>query len=181
MLRSSRRVSHGEARSAHQAVTVENGGPDVEENATPEQLPDLAVGQVAARAGVNVSTLHFYERQGLISSYRTAGNQRRYRRDVLRRVGLIRIAQRVGIPLAEIRAVLELLPNQRTPTREDWERLTASWRADLDERIHRLRQLRDEFTDCIGCGCMSLARCPLANPDDMVARRGPGPRRVLET
>lgn len=147
----------------------------------PGALPDLSVGQVAARAGVAVSTLHFYERQGLIGSYRTAGNQRRYRRDVLRRVGLIRIAQRVGIPLAEIRAVLDLLPDQRTPTREDWALLSRSWQADLDERIHRLRQLRDEFTDCIGCGCMSLDRCPLANPGDVVGRRGPGPRRVLES
>jgi MerR family transcriptional regulator, redox-sensitive transcriptional activator SoxR len=144
------------------------------------QLPDLSVGQLAARAGVAVSTLHFYERQGLISSYRTAGNQRRYRREVLRRVGLVRIAQRVGIPLADVRAVLDLLPNQRTPTREDWERLTQCWKADLDERIHRLAQLRDEFTGCIGCGCMSLDLCPLANPGDVVGRHGPGPRRVLE-
>jgi MerR family redox-sensitive transcriptional activator SoxR len=142
---------------------------------------ELTVGQLAARSGVNVSALHFYERQHLISSRRTTGNQRRYKRDVLRRVALIRIAQRVGIPLADIRAALAELPDGRTPTRDDWHRLSLRWRAELDRRIRQLGQLRDDFTDCIGCGCLSIDRCQLANPRDQLARRGAGPRRLLES
>ncbi|HEY3953217.1 MAG TPA: redox-sensitive transcriptional activator SoxR [Streptosporangiaceae bacterium] len=139
---------------------------------------ELSVGEVAARSGVNVSALHFYERKQLITSSRTAGNQRRYRRDVLRRVALIRMAQRVGIPLADIRAALDQLPGGRTPTRRDWERMSRRWQADLDERIRRLGQLRDAFTDCIGCGCLSIDRCTLANPCDDLGSEGPGARRL---
>lgn len=141
---------------------------------------ELSVGELAARSGVAASALHFYERKGLITSTRTAGNQRRYRRDTLRRVALIRIAQRVGIPLAQVREALDELPAGRTPTRADWQRLSERWRAELDERIHHLQQLRDDFTDCIGCGCLSIDRCGLANPEDIHGRRGPGPRRLLE-
>lgn len=141
---------------------------------------ELTVGELAARSGVAVSALHFYERQNLISSRRTTGNQRRYRRDMLRRVAFIRIAQRVGIPLARVAAVLELLPDGRTPTRSDWHRVSQCWQADLDERIRRLQQLRDDFTDCVGCGCMSIDRCPLANPNDRLGSHGPGPRRLIE-
>jgi MerR family transcriptional regulator, redox-sensitive transcriptional activator SoxR len=140
---------------------------------------ELTVGELAARSGVAVSALHFYERQNLITSRRTTGNQRRYRRDMLRRVAFIRIAQRVGIPLAEVAAVLALLPDGRTPNRSDWARVSQCWQADLDERIRRLQQLRDDFTDCVGCGCMSIDRCPLANPNDELAKQGPGPRRLL--
>lgn len=142
---------------------------------------ELSVGEVAARSGVSVSALHFYERSGLISSRRTPGNQRRYRRDVLRRVALVRIAQRVGIPLADIRSALADLPDARTPTRGDWQHLSERWRDELDERIHRLQQLRDNFTECIGCGCLSIDRCGLANPEDTLASHGPGPRRLLES
>lgn len=142
---------------------------------------ELTVGQLAARSGVAVSALHFYERKGLIASRRTAGNQRRYRRDTIRVVALIRIAQRVGIPLADVRAALGQLPDGRTPTRDDWQRLSRCWQAELDERIHRLQQLRDEFTDCIGCGCLSLDRCVLANPYDELGNHGAGPRRLLES
>ncbi|WP_277051271.1 redox-sensitive transcriptional activator SoxR [Ruania albidiflava] len=142
---------------------------------------ELTVGEVAARSGVSVSALHFYERSGLIAARRTSGNQRRYRRDVLRRVALIRVAQRVGIPLADIRSALAGLPDGRTPTRRDWQQLSERWRAELDERIHRLQQLRDSFTDCIGCGCLSIDRCALANPRDALAAHGPGPRRLLES
>jgi len=142
---------------------------------------ELTVGEVAARSGVSVSALHFYERSGLISARRTSGNQRRYRRDVLRRVALIRIAQRVGIPLADIRTALAELPDGRTPTRRDWQQLSERWQTELDERIHRLQQLRDSFTDCIGCGCLSIDRCTLANPRDAWAAHGPGPRRLLES
>lgn len=142
---------------------------------------ELTVGQLAARSGVAVSALHFYERQNLISSRRTSGNQRRYPRDTLRRVALIRVAQRVGIPLAEVAAVLALLPDGRTPNREDWEQLSQRWQADLDERMRLLQQLRDDFTDCVGCGCLSIDRCKLLNPFDHVAAQGAGPRRLVRT
>lgn len=140
---------------------------------------ELTVGEVAARSGVAVSTLHFYERQGLLHSRRSPGNQRRYSRDVLRRVAFIRIAQRVGIPLGEVGAALDGLADHRTPTAADWRRLSRRWQAELDERIHRLQQLRDDFDSCVGCGCLSLASCRLANPQDRLARHGPGPRRLL--
>ena len=140
---------------------------------------ELSVGEVAERSGVAVSALHFYEREGLITSRRTAGNQRRFRREVLRRLSLIRIAQRVGIPLAEIREALDSLPGGRTPTRADWQELSERWRADLDDRIHRLQQLRDDFSGCIGCGCLSIDRCGLVNPFDSLGEQGPGPRRLV--
>ena len=143
-------------------------------------MDELTVGQLADRSGASVSALRFYEKQGLISSRRTSGNQRRYRRDTLRRVALIQIAQRVGIPLAEIRDALDELPGGRTPTRQDWQRLSEHWRDALEERIHRLQQLRDDFTDCVGCGCLSVDRCALANPYDRLAASGPGPRRLLD-
>jgi MerR family redox-sensitive transcriptional activator SoxR len=141
---------------------------------------ELTVGQLAQRSGVAVSALHFYERQELINSRRTSGNQRRYRRDTLRRVALIRIAQRVGIPLAEVRSALAGLPEGRTPNRADWENLSQRWHDELDERIRHLQQLRDEFTDCIGCGCLSLDRCRMANPFDKLSGHGAGPRRLIE-
>jgi MerR family redox-sensitive transcriptional activator SoxR len=140
---------------------------------------ELSVGQLSARSGVAISALHFYERQGLITSRRTSGNQRRYRRATLRRVALIRVAQRVGIPLAQIREALAELPDGRTPTRRDWERMSRRWRAELDQRIRHLTQLRDDFTDCIGCGCLSIDRCALANPNDELGMQGAGPRRLL--
>jgi MerR family transcriptional regulator, redox-sensitive transcriptional activator SoxR len=142
---------------------------------------ELTVGQLAGRSGVAVSALHFYERQGLIRCRRTTGNQRRYPRDTLRRVALIRMAQRVGIPLANVRAILALLPDGRTPTREDWQRMSQCWQADLDDRMHQLQQLRDDFADCIGCGCMSIDRCPLINPLDELGKQGSGPRRLLRS
>jgi MerR family redox-sensitive transcriptional activator SoxR len=139
----------------------------------------LTVGQLAARSGVSISALHFYERKGLISSERTAGNQRRYRRDVLRRVALIRIAQRVGIPLTEVAEALDELPDSRTPTLRDWERLSSRWKNDLDDRIRDLEHLRDRFTACIGCGCLSIDRCALVNPGDRLGEQGPGPRCLI--
>ncbi|HVX42658.1 MAG TPA: redox-sensitive transcriptional activator SoxR [Mycobacteriales bacterium] len=141
---------------------------------------ELTVGQVATRSGVAVSALHFYEREGLITSRRTAGNQRRYKRETLRRVALIRIAQRVGIPLAQVAEVLALLPDGRTPTRQDWQQISQCWKNELDQRILRLQQLRDSFTDCVGCGCLSIDRCALANPYDKLSEHGPGPRRLIE-
>jgi MerR family redox-sensitive transcriptional activator SoxR len=138
----------------------------------------LSVGQLADRAGVSVSALHFYESQGLIHALRTPGNQRRYPRAVLRRVAFIRASQAVGIPLRQIKDALDRLPDQRTPTRRDWERLSAAWRADLDERITALEHLRDKLSGCIGCGCLSLSLCKLMNPDDVLARHGPGPHNL---
>ena len=135
---------------------------------------ELSVGEVATRSGVAVSALRFYERKGLISSRRTRGNQRRYAGDVLRRVAVIQIAQDVGIPLAEIAAALASLPDGRTPTRRDWAALSRRWRAEIDRRIHELEALRDGLDGCIGCGCLSLAKCRLRNRDDRLAGRGPG-------
>jgi MerR family redox-sensitive transcriptional activator SoxR len=140
--------------------------------------PNLSIGEVARRSGVPVSTLHFYEAKGLISSSRTEGNQRRYARDVLRRVAIIRVAQRVGISLAEIESALATLPAMAAPGRADWERLSAAWRADLDERIAQLRKLRDTLDDCIGCGCLSIDRCRLRNPSDVLSKNGAGPHRL---
>ncbi|MER6309568.1 redox-sensitive transcriptional activator SoxR [Streptomyces sp. NPDC001657] len=144
----------------------------------PYKVHELTVGQLSARSGAAVSALHFYESKGLISSTRTAGNQRRYTRDALRRVAFVRAAQRVGIPLAVIRDALAELPDERTPNRDDWAKLSQVWRAELDERISQLVELRDRLTDCIGCGCLSLERCKLSNPYDNLGERGPGARRL---
>lgn len=138
----------------------------------------LTPGEVATRSGVAISALHFYERNGLIESERTTGNQRRYRRDVLRRIGFIRVSQRVGIPLADIAASLATLPDGRTPTKQDWARLSRTWRTELDARIDRLESLRDDLDGCIGCGCLSLRSCTLYNPDDVLAERGTGAIRL---
>ena len=137
---------------------------------------ELTVGDVARRSGLAVSTLHFYEIKGLIKSWRNNGNQRRYARDVLRRVALIKVAQKTGMPLAEIRKALKSLPGERTPTAEDWKKLSSGWRAELNEKIERLKRLRDQLDGCIGCGCLSLRICPLRNPHDMLGKEGPGPR-----
>lgn len=137
---------------------------------------DLSVGQVALRSGISVSTLHFYEAQGLIQAWRSKGNQRRYPRQILRRIAIIKVAQRVGIPLAEIQAALQALPASRTPTAADWAQLSLTWRAELDARIQRLTELRDQLSDCIGCGCLSIDACRLRNPQDVLGEIGPGPR-----
>ena len=136
----------------------------------------LSVGQVAERSGVAISALHFYESKGLIKSHRTSGNQRRYPRDVLRRVAVIKVAQRTGVPLATIRDAMRALPRDRPPTAADWNKLSARWREDLDRRINRLTELRDQLGGCIGCGCMSLKVCPLRNPMDTLGKQGSGPR-----
>lgn len=149
-------------------------------NATARQLPDLTVGELSRRSGVPASALRFYEDEGLIRSRRTAGNQRRYCRDALRRVTFIRMSQRVGMPLSTIREVLALLPDDRTPNRADWARISRCWQEDLNTRIRQMEQLRDQLGDCIGCGCMSLSKCRLANPGDRLGADGPGPRRLAD-
>lgn len=160
------------------------GGRDPENEAPADGVCDggegggaalLAVGEVARRSGVPVSTLHFYEAKGLIHSVRTGGNQRRYARAVLRRVAVVKVAQRMGVPLAEIAAALDALPRGRTPTAQDWARMSATWRGALDARIRQLTQLRDQLDGCIGCGCLSLQACPLRNDSDQLAGAGPGP------
>lgn len=142
---------------------------------------ELTPGEVARRSGVTVSALHFYEREGLITSVRTAGNQRRYHRDVLRRIGFVRVSQKVGISLAEIRDALATLPEGRPPTKADWARLSRRWRGDLDRRIEQLERLRDQLDGCIGCGCLSLRACKLYNPEDALAAEGSGPVRLEAT
>jgi MerR family redox-sensitive transcriptional activator SoxR len=137
---------------------------------------ELSVGQIAKRSGVAVSTLHFYESKGLIRSWRNQGNQRQYARDVLRRVALIKVAQKTGISLEAIGRALKTLPGERTPTVDDWKKLSALWRTELNARIDRLTRLRDQLDGCIGCGCLSLGVCPLRNPWDKLSKEGPGPR-----
>jgi MerR family transcriptional regulator, redox-sensitive transcriptional activator SoxR len=141
-----------------------------------KSVHELSVGQLSARSGVAISALHFYEAKGLIKSRRTAGNQRRYARDVLRRVAVIKVAQRTGVPLATIRRALLALPTDRPASAADWKALSERWRDDLDRRIRRLIELRDRLGGCIGCGCMSLKVCPLRNPMDELGREGAGPR-----
>lgn len=139
----------------------------------------LSVGEVAARCGIAVSAVHFYERKGLISSIRTDGNQRRFHRGVLRKLAIIKVAQKTGIPLAEISDAFDKLPHNTVPNSKDWEKLSSQWRDDLNDRIEQLTRLRDQLGQCIGCGCLSISDCPLRNPRDELAGDGPG-ARLLE-
>ncbi len=136
----------------------------------------LTIGEVASRSGVATSALRYYEDRGLITSERTGAAHRRYPRAVLRRVAFIVFAQRVGLSLGEIGSELDKLPEHRAPNRRDWSRLSRRWSARIDERIAEMERLKEGLTECIGCGCLSLERCKLANPDDRAAQRGPGPR-----
>lgn len=135
---------------------------------------DLSVGQAAKRCGVKVSTLHFYEAKGLIFSLRNQGNQRRYKRDMLRRISVIKAAQRMGISLDEIAKALANLPNNRTPTKKDWMQLSMAWKQQLEQRIAYMQDLSDSLEGCIGCGCLSMTSCPLYNPEDKLAKDGVG-------
>ena len=135
---------------------------------------NLSVGVVAKRCGIKVSTLHYYEDKGLISSLRNNGNQRRYKRDVLRRISVIKAAQRIGVTLEEIKTVLAKLPNNRTPTKADWATLSTQWQQQLNQRIAYMEKLRDSLTGCIGCGCLSMTACPIYNPNDELAKEGDG-------
>jgi len=142
-------------------------------------IHELSVGELAKRSGVAVSAIHFYEAKGLIKSRRNTGNQRRFPREVLRRVAVIKVAQRTGVPLALVRDALATLPTDRAPTAVDWAKLSARWRDELDARIERLTRLRNELGGCIGCGCLSLKVCPLRNPFDALGKEGSG-ARLLE-
>ena len=139
----------------------------------------ITIGELARRSGASASALRFYEDQGLVTSARTAGGQRQFPKDVLRRVAFIRAAQTVGLTLEQIRAALATLPDGRTLTQADWQRLSRSWQPVLDERIAGLTRLRDQLASCIGCGCLSLKTCALYNPGDIAATRGSGPRYLL--
>ncbi len=135
---------------------------------------NLSVGDMAKRCGVNVSTLHFYEEKGLIKSWRNQGNQRRYPKDTLRRVSVIKAAQKVGVSLEKIKHALATLPDNRTPTMEDWQILASHWNSELNARIQYLENLRDLLTGCIGCGCLSMSNCPIYNDQDKLATEGTG-------
>lgn len=137
-------------------------------------MNDLTIGELSERSGIATSAIRYYEDRGLVSSRRTTGNQRRYPRPTLRRLAFVRTAQRVGLTLEEIETALATLPSNRTPTKADWTRLSRGWRPRLDAQIAQLERLRDTLESCIGCGCLSLRRCALSNPDDLAASRGPG-------
>jgi MerR family redox-sensitive transcriptional activator SoxR len=139
----------------------------------------LTIGETAQRAGVAASALRFYETRKLIGSHRGSGNQRRYHRSMLRRISIIKVAQSLGFSLEEISSALETLPDKRTPTRRDWEKLSLNWRDQLDARITNLQKMREQLSGCIGCGCLSLKRCALYNPGDRAAKKGAGPRYLL--
>ena len=137
---------------------------------------EISIGELSSRSGVSQSALRFYEREGLLAARRTDGNQRRYPVVTLRRVALVQAGKAAGIPLERIRAALDTLPEGKQPTKRDWERLSSSWRRELDERIETLEAIRGRLNTCIGCGCLSLKTCGLLNPDDAAAALGPGAR-----
>ena len=141
-------------------------------------LKEFSPAEVAARTGVAVSALHFYERRGLIHSRRTSGNQRRYDRDVIRRVAVIRLANELGIPLSRVAESFSAMPHDRPLSKDDWAGLSSRWKGDLERRITLLSRLRDELTGCIGCGCLSMEKCPLVNPEDRLGAEGSGPIRL---
>ena len=145
-----------------------------------DRIGGLAVGEVAQRSGIAVSAIHFYERKGLISSSRNSANHRRYSPVVLRKIAIIQVAQRAGVPLREIAEAISFLPPDAKVTVEDWEQLSSNWATQLDDRIARLQRLRKLMDGCIGCGCLSLGKCKLLNPDDMIGANGPGPRFLEE-
>lgn len=154
---------------------------DVPETRGDSRMEDqLTIGALSERTGVSQSALRFYEAQGLIHASRSGGGQRRYEREAIRRVSFIRIAQQVGLSLDEIREAMSQLPGNRTPNAKDWERISASWRPRIDHQIAMLERLRDRLHGCIGCGCLSLKICKLANPDDTAGSHGPGPRYIIE-
>ena len=146
----------------------------------PKKSPLMPISEIAKRCGVATSTLRFYEQRGLIRSYRTAGNQRRFHPSMIRRISVIKVAQSLGLTLEDISGALKSLPDERTPNKSDWEKLSSRWGKMLDERINNLQRLRGNLSNCIGCGCLSMKNCKLVNPDDQIASHGAGPRFLLE-
>ncbi len=142
-----------------------------------DRRDQLTIGEVAHRSGISVAAVRFYEDRGLVSSVRTAGNQRRFERHTLRRIAVVRAGQRFGLSLNEIGEALEALPDDRPPTKRDWTRLSTRWQALLTARIVAMTKVRDDLSSCIGCGCLSLRSCPVYNPGDTLASEGPGARR----
>ncbi|NSX54911.1 redox-sensitive transcriptional activator SoxR [Parasulfitobacter algicola] len=138
---------------------------------------DLSVGQLAHRSGVSVSTLHYYEAEDLIFGWRNAGNHRRYSRDMLRRIAVIKVAQSVGLSLSEIKSAIDVFPKDKKLNASDWHQISSGWNDLIEERIRKLTLLKDQLNDCIGCGCLSLEKCPLYNPKDELGKNGPGARR----
>jgi len=138
----------------------------------------LTPAEAAGRMGLSVSALHFYEREGLITAWRTEGNQRRYDRTTLRRLGIIKASQSLGIPLSEIKAKLATLPHDKAATKVDWAEVASAWREDLESRIAKMSRLQNYLEGCIGCGCLSMTKCPLYNPDDSLSQKGTGPRII---
>lgn len=134
----------------------------------------LKVGEVAQRSGVSVTALHFYEKKGLLKSFRNSGNQRMFPRAVLRRVAIIKVAQGLGMSLQEIKDAIAILPMNKTPSKSDWQQLSQFWHTQLESRIEKLTRLRDELSSCIGCGCLSMEACALRNPEDELAEKGAG-------
>lgn len=139
------------------------------------KFPKLTVGAVASRTGMAVSALHFYEEKGLIFSLRNSGNQRRFYPDTIRRVSIIKAAQKMGVSLDEIKQALDQLPENRTPTKADWQKMSSAWQEKLCARIAQLQKFCDNLDGCIGCGCLSMTNCPIYNPDDKLKAAGPGP------
>jgi MerR family transcriptional regulator, redox-sensitive transcriptional activator SoxR len=167
-------------RLGRQLVEVHLKSKGSTSNVVAVHIEMLTIGEMSERTGVAPSALRFYEAEGLIHATRSDGGQRRYARDMIRRVSFIRVAKEVGLSLEEIGSALGSLPERRTPTKRDWERLSTEWRPRIDHQIGVLERLRDRLTGCIGCGCLSMQACRLLNPGDEVAARGPGPRYVMD-
>ncbi|CAM4202198.1 redox-sensitive transcriptional activator SoxR [Pseudoalteromonas byunsanensis] len=157
-------------------VNTPVGRPELKKMPNNTQLQDanLTPGYVAKRSDVKVSTLHFYEQKGLIRSWRNSGNQRRYKPDVLRRIAVIKAAQKMGVTLEEVKQTLSSLPDSRTPTKADWAKLSTAWQQKLDEKIAYMQRVRNQVEGCIGCGCLSMKSCPIYNPDDVLGETGSG-------
>ena len=141
---------------------------------TPKITKEFSVGEISSRSGLPISTIHFYEAKGLISSNRNKGNHRRYARSVLRKLAVIKVAQKTGVPLEDIKRAMNNIPNDKPVTAEDWDKLAEVWRQELDDRINQLIRLRDMLGSCIGCGCLSIDNCDLINPGDTISKKGPG-------
>lgn len=150
------------------------------ENHYSQPKPILSVGEISKRSGLPISTIHFYEEKGLISSFRNNGNQRQFRRESLRIISLVKAAQGIGYSLEEIKSMLEKLPIDRKLTDADWTRISKVWKNEIEAKIKALIQIRDHLNKCIGCGCLSLSECPLRNPEDKLSRKGAGPQLILK-